>query len=430
MLILLASTCYSLSMSATSAPFKPIVVVGVAGGVAETIAIKLLDMGASDICSIFDRPPYSPMLINALKSNRIKVCINNNNNNNKDDKALYYLKSNGDTESVSISTVIKGSKDIIAVDDDGDDSIRNEIRDRNYIKQTPVILEQLLKSIDPSVNSITCITNTDSNSIKGIEKLFQKSNNFADATKSWCAENKKTFSSLKYGSLLGGVPGLEPLPFVGLPLLEPELHPSYTLTSVVLTNPDSNQYASSEICTRDMLAEATTRHIMNNNKKVNPINTLVISIEGSAPTDKEWNNLFSRISSGNQAQVLNIQFASIVKKSAFITWLVDVWFPQALIEADTATILRGARPVRASKIDESTVKIAWEDIKSDLSVETVGNLLIILDGGSTSQPSLIVTRSTTASNTSKSLPGEMLLMDKLVEGINKYIYAKGIATPI
>lgn len=43
---------------------------------------------------------------------------------------------------------------------------------------------------------------------------------------------------------------------MGLPLLEPELHPSYVLRSVVLTSPTSNQYAASEICTRKALGEA------------------------------------------------------------------------------------------------------------------------------------------------------------------------------
>ena len=54
----------------------------------------------------------------------------------------------------------------------------------------------------------------------------------------------------------GGVPGAEPLPFMGLPLLEPELHPSYVLRSVVLTSATSNQYAATEVCTRGALGEA------------------------------------------------------------------------------------------------------------------------------------------------------------------------------
>ena len=64
------------------------------------------------------------------------------------------------------------------------------------------------------------------------------------------------FLSFPRCSTIGGVPGAEPLPFVGLPLLEPELHPSYVLRSVVLTSPTSNQYASAEVCTRGAIGEA------------------------------------------------------------------------------------------------------------------------------------------------------------------------------
>ena len=111
--------------------------------------------------------------------------------------------------------------------------------------------------------------------------------------RTWCTANNKPFSLFRYGTLtgksinkilswymkyfsefsllltfsliiifyffkfvLGGVPGAEPLPFMGLPLLEPELHPSYVLRSVVLTSSTSNQYAASEVCTRKALGEA------------------------------------------------------------------------------------------------------------------------------------------------------------------------------
>ena len=60
----------------------------------------------------------------------------------------------------------------------------------------------------------------------------------------------------------GGVPGAEPLPFMGLPLLEPELHPSYVLRSVVLTSATSNQYAATEVCTRGALGEAVGKETL------------------------------------------------------------------------------------------------------------------------------------------------------------------------
>ena len=46
-----------------------------------------------------------------------------------------------------------------------------------------------------------------------------------------------------------------------------------------------------------------------------------------------------------------------------------ITIPQALIDADAATILRGARPVRAVKVAETgAVQIKWEDLQSDLTV--------------------------------------------------------------
>jgi hypothetical protein len=65
----------------------------------------------------------------------------------------------------------------------------------------------------------------------------------------------------RYGALTGGVPGAEPLPFMGFPLLEPELHPSYVLQSVVLTNAQS-KYSSDEICSRNTITEVISRTVL------------------------------------------------------------------------------------------------------------------------------------------------------------------------
>ena len=74
--------------------------------------------------------------------------------------------------------------------------------------------------------------------------------------------------------------------------------------------------------------------------------------------------------------------------------------PQALIDADAATILRGARPVRAVKIAETgAVQIKWEDLQPDLTVKAAGGLEIRLQQGST--PGLSVVRLSQGS-----LPGE------------------------
>lgn len=100
-----------------------------------------------------------------------------------------------------------------------------------------------------------------------------------------------------------------------------------------------------------------------------------------------------------------------------------MWFPLALIEADAATILTGARPVRALK-DPVTgaVQIKWEDLMPDLTIKAAGALEIrIIEG---ENPALSVVRIAGGS-----LPGEMQLMDRLVEGVNKNVYKRLICTP-
>ena len=96
---------------------------------------------------------------------------------------------------------------------------------------------------------------------------------------------------------------------------------------------------------------------------------------------------------------------------------------QALIEADAATILTGSRPVRAVKNPETgSVQIKWEDLQSDLTVKAAGGLEIrVLQG---ENPAISVVRLSEGS-----LPGEMQLIDRLVEGVNKNVYKRQICSP-
>ena len=208
------------------------------------------------------------------------------------------------------------------------------------------------------------------------------------------------------------------LPFLGLPALEPELDPSYVLNSIVLTSPNANQYGNIEVCTRHSLAESCYR-LLNNNQF---IEGLVVSIPGNIPSEKDWDQLFARFNTNSNSEILKLDFKEMTKPALFLSWLIDTWFPQALIDADTATILTGARPVRIVKSSDNSVKIFWESLQPDLSVIVTGALEIRL---LSSPPSLSVIR-----QSSGELPGEILLVDRLVEGINKFIYKKNIAIPM
>jgi len=154
----------------------------------------------------------------------------------------------------------------------------------------------------------------------------------------------------------------------------------------------------------------------------NEFNAQVISLSGKVPTDAEWNKLFVRISSGENVELLKIEFKEILKLQALVNFISDTWFPQALIDADAATILSGARPVKALKTAEGNIRIIWEDIKPDLSVVRVGEIEIRV---SKDPAFLSVVRLA-----SSALPGESKLIEKLIEGINKNVYKKMLCTPI
>ena len=123
-------------------------------------------------------------------------------------------------------------------------------------------------------------------------------------------------------------------------------------------------------------------------------------------------------------ELIRINFGAINKPAALTNWIGDIWFPQALIEADAATILTGARPVRAVKNTETgAVQIRWEDLQPDLTVKAAGGLEIRVLQGET--PAISVVRLS-----SGTLPGEMQLIDRLVEGVNKNVYKRQICSPM
>ena len=124
---------------------------------------------------------------------------------------------------------------------------------------------------------------------------------------------------------------------------------------------------------------------------------------------------------GSNVELLSVAFGEIKKPAALSTWLVDQWFPQALIDADAATILTGARPVRAQKVSESVVQIKWEELQPDLSVRPAGALEIRIDAA---KATLSVVRAS-GGGAGASLPGEMQHLDRLLAGITKKCFKEG-----
>ena len=392
-------------------------VVGLSGGVAETVACKLVESGATNVVAVLDRKPCSPVLLEAARAKKLQVV---SGELSKPDELFFDVV---DERGKKLSELLQG-RTLVAVNDEGDGELRGlggGGRRGDGGSESGAAMEALLKALQPSLKAVLLATGVETDK-KGVS-LFGKvvGGSGSDAFRTWCQANNKPFSLLRYGTLTGGVPGAEPLPFVGLPLQEPELHPSYTLRAVVLTGADSNQYAASEVCTRGALGEAAARAVA---RRLDALEALVRSIAGAPPSEREWDQLFTRMASSSNVELLRIDFGAIIKPQALTNWLADVWFPLALIEADAATILRGARPVRAVKVEGTgAVQIKWEDIQPDLSVKAAGGLEIRLEQGDT--PALSVVRLSQGA-----LPGEMQLMDRLVEGVNKNVYKRQLCSPV
>ena len=270
---------------------------------------------------------------------------------------------------------------------------------------------------------------------------------------SYCVANGIAFILLTYGTLIGGVPASQPLPFLGMPSLEPELDPSYVLQSLVcspLYSPVTDKI-NTEPCTRSSMSEMILYLIQHISQRINDIqssSTQLISIAGSPPTQREWKAMINKVMSREGLELLRIEFAQIVKPKELASWLCDSWFSQALIDSNAATISSGARPVRALKTSPTSVKIQWQELLlPDLTVRPAGALEIqIVDPfvitsklaeseiesgkaevvGEEEIPHIRVVR--TESNIP--LPGEAQLVERLVEGINKNVYKKKFCIPI
>ena len=417
-----------------------ITVVGLSGGVAENIALKL--SFNNRISLLLDSPPQSDLI---KKSNQISIYVNE-----EERKEMALAISAGSTNT-KVSDLVVSSDVIIALGDDGKDLVLDSsTKDQEgKLRRTEQLLFQVATSLDSktptrvkSVIYATSVANDPISNSKG--SLFRKrSVPSIDQFRSWHNGNSNSgFGVLKYGKLIGGVPGKEPIPFLTMPLLEPELHPSYILNSLILTplsaasESSANQYAESEICTRGSLCEAVcrlTEKALSSSGKGVEATGFIQSITGPIPSERDWEGLFSRLLSSSSrqedVQLLQVEMEAINKPTALGNWLVDNWFPSALIDADAATILTGARPVRASKVstdkdNEVKIKILWEDLQSDLTVMTAGALQIEVSPRS-NPPAITVKRLSKGG----ALPGETMIVDKLVEAINKSVYKKQFCIP-
>ena len=391
----------SLRAATSSGGFPSIAVVGFSGGVAEVIAYKFSSRGYR-VSVILDDEPISPMVKNSVDyfSGDVEKQV-----------------ADGKGKLHSAASVMQGKIVVVAGDLVPDEGEKID-------ELVGGLFSKLAKVLPTSVMALICASSaTAEDEGNAISKLFGNSGS-SSVFKKFADSNSVPLSIVNFGKLTGGIPGAEPVPFVSMPLLEPEVHPSYVLRSVVLSTAN-NKFSSIEPCTRDSLGETIAR-LVDQKAYLSGFKAQVVSIAGNPPVEKDWTNMFTRASTGSNVELLHIDFQEIMKPQALTNWLADSWFPQALIDADAATILTGARPVKAKKMPNGNVMIIWEDLQKDLTVRRVGEVEIrVLVSGGQSGPALSAVRLTT-----EILPGESLLMEKLLEGVNKQVYKKQLCIPI
>jgi hypothetical protein len=533
--------------------FSP-AIVGASGGVAEAIAVELIELSQkspsnpiNEITLILDKKPSSPTLLTLTKTSKtpsVKIVFGD-----LDNPASLQTNLPLTNQEINWSQLLTKDTLLIAADDEGDPFVRDEAltaeqeededsRDRvrrlqnqrNYGMET---IEKLMKYLPTSLSGIVCATSitNEQQTISSMKNPFFKSVRGTMALKKWTEassasnndnnnNNNIPCALIRYGKMTGGIPGKDVLPFLSLPMNDPIIHPSYRLNTLLCSTMDdyyysiaattlssdrsaamsgagtSNAMSSSSfvpISSRDIqqqmqqelqVQQVEDLYVTRNGfgkllahtiiqmsetskmstSKSNPVdavkeNALVISIGGPKNLDDRdcqqlTQQLLPKTSSssgvgGSQQsssadavesmELLRLEFSEISRIDNLISWLVDSWFPQALIEANAAIILQGARPVRAirSSPTSSNVKIMWEDLKeNDLSVISVGYLEIVIAVTGQPYPYLSVRRYLSTKNKqdnsgrSTTLPGERQLIDKLIEGINTVAYKKKFVSPL
>lgn len=148
-----AGTRVSISMAKSDT-----VVVGVAGGVAECVACRLLESsGDGSISAVFDRKPFSPILLEAAKSKKLQIFSADFDKDQLLDITDERIKSFAD---------ILSGKVVVTVNDEGDDFLRGG-KEKNTKGESAQMLTRLLKSLPTSVKSMVCATSAESDKAGG-----------------------------------------------------------------------------------------------------------------------------------------------------------------------------------------------------------------------------------------------------------------------
>eukprot|EP00981_Chlorochromonas_danica_P009260 scaffold2582_cov162-Ochromonas_danica.AAC.29 len=390
-----------------------LVIVGAAGSAAENAAAQILQANPSeDLVLWLDKRPFSPLL-NGARAN-VKV--------------LY-----GEKQDREVLKQILKDRVLVALEDPGDLSLRDDDEEGKEWKNPSLpLLAQVAKAVPEGQPSKVVLATflSDSGDLKGPLAFFSRRG--STAIKEWAKQEGKPLSVICFEKVVGGVPGREPPPFLSIPLTEPELHPSYRLTSAQLSLPQPQMKEA--VSTRQTLGQLISVLV----EEEVQVEALLTSTTGPELSREAWTESFQRLETSvlptlsKEVQLLRME-ASSVRPSELLSFLADEWLPRALLDADIAVLSSGARPTRAVRKADDELSIEWEELDEDLTVRNVGRLVLSLqrqpagssnnnnsnnnnnNGNSNSSSTVLFLRR--ESDKKRVLPVEAKLVESLIEAL-------------
>ncbi|CAN0437808.1 unnamed protein product [Pylaiella littoralis] len=226
------------------------------------------------------------------------------------------------------------------------------------------------------------------------------------------------------GRLFGAARGEEPVPFLTGPKAEPVLDESIT-RQAVLVGPGTVLSSPEDAATkRSSVADAIERFVDGPERK-RGLELSVVSVEGFATTDEEWQEELKRLDDSEGVAVFSIDFDAIEKKDQLMKWLTESWGPAALRKSTAGMLRSGARPVAVAPTPAG-LELVWETLTEDLNAVQAGKLSLVVND----EPAgiRVVRVAGPGQPQGKGLSGEEEIVQSLLEGINTVAYPKALVT--
>ena len=248
--------------------------------------------------------------------------------------------------------------------------------------------------------------------------------------------------SLRHGQLFG-IPESSPdfSALVGGPLKEPDLCEEYCTRSIRVdpTVSVSGNIMMGEMTrsSRHAVGEAAALLALERVKASGGLDVCLTSLRGNDPVDiEDWQKELDRVASmstasvsGSSIPLFATEFSSVPDVTRLTDWLATKWAPAVLRTYEIAAIRVGGRPVYATKVDDTTVDIVWQELIDFQSINTGKMVLTVSD------KALVASRAPGDSSkgygtlSRTPLAGEDVLVRRLAEAASQAI-EKGLAKKV